>query len=57
MVEELEIKLLYYLFIMENHMEKQMDNEMESGGIWRLRELKLTYHIVGVYTYIEMYRK
>ena len=28
-----ELKLLYYPLIMENQMEKKMENEMETGGI------------------------
>ena len=25
-------------------MEKKMENEMETGGIWGVKELKLSYH-------------
>ena len=31
--------------IMENQMEKKMENEMETGGIWGLRNLILSYYI------------
>ena len=31
--------------IMEDQMEKKMENEMETGGIWRFKELNLSYYI------------
>ena len=34
-----EIKLLYYPPIMENQMEKKMENELETGGVQGLRNL------------------
>ena len=37
------VKLLYYPPIMENQMEKKMENEMETGGIWGFKELRLSY--------------
>ena len=35
---------VYYLPIMENQMEKKMENEMETGGNIGIKELKLSYH-------------
>ena len=40
-----ELKLRDYPPIMENQMEKKMENEMETGGIEGFRELKLSYYI------------
>ena len=40
-----EHKLRDYPPIMENQMEKKMENEMETGGIWGFKELKLSYYI------------
>ena len=34
-----ELKLRDYPPIMESQMEKKMENEMETGGIWGLRNL------------------
>ena len=31
--------------LMENEMEKKMENEMETGGILGFKGLKLSYHI------------
>ena len=31
--------------IMENQMDKKMENEMETGGIQGFQELKLSYYI------------
>ena len=31
--------------IMQNQMEKNMDNEMETGGMYRLEELNSSYYI------------
>ena len=40
----MKLGLLYYLPIMENHMEKNMENEMDSGGN-RVKDLDLGYYI------------
>ena len=42
-----ELKLSYYRvpLIMENQMEKNMENEMETGGILGFKGLKLSYSI------------
>ena len=40
-----ELKLRDYPPIMENQMEKKMENEMETGGILGFKELKLSYYI------------
>ena len=31
-------------------MENEMENEMETGGIWRFKELKLSYHNGYIYS-------
>ena len=40
-----ELKLRDYPPIMENQMEKKMENEMETGGIEGFKEPKLSYYI------------
>ena len=40
-----ELKLRDYPPIMENQMEKKMENEMETGGNIGIKELKLCYYI------------
>ena len=38
-------------------LEKNVENEMETGGIWNFKELNLSYHIeettlISIYIYI-----
>ena len=44
----LALELRDYPPIMENQMEKKMENEMEAGGILGFEELKLSYYILQI---------
>ena len=47
------LRLLYFPSRMENQMQKNMENEMETAGIYRFLELNLSYYTKNLlYIYI-----